>query len=87
MRIVRGVAALSLVDKGALDLAAGEPLSGDDNVAQRVAVVTQSTPQTVQQFKRLGGWWTRRFVGPIYDATHDRSALIADVNSRARNEL
>jgi len=33
------VAAVSLVDIGTLDLAAGEPLSGFDDGAQRVAVV------------------------------------------------
>src|SRR5437763_14471858 len=33
------VAAVSLVDIGTLDLAAGEPLSGFDDGAQRVAVI------------------------------------------------
>jgi hypothetical protein len=34
------VAAVSLVDIGSLDLAAGEPLRGFDDGAQRVTVIT-----------------------------------------------
>src|SRR5438552_7105058 len=39
MRVWGVVAAVSLIDIGALDRAAGEPLSGFDDGAQRVAII------------------------------------------------
>src|SRR5215510_4619769 len=80
------VAAVSLVDIGTLDLAAGEPLSGFDDGALRVAVIRIAGPRPGVRDK-LATWcpgiggddgsfhteFVRRSVLPPADALHLRS--------------
>jgi len=68
---------------------------GSSHEIQEIAVVRRlattnkmnNTRQNVSQFRRLGGRWFWRVIGTVYDAANNGSTLVANINSRASNEL
>ena len=58
-------------------------------VARRLATTNKmhNTRQNASQFRRLGGRWFWRVIGTVYNAANNGSTLVADINSRAGNEL
>jgi hypothetical protein len=58
-------------------------------VARRLSTTNKmhNACQNVSQFRHLGGGWFRRVTGTVNDAANNGSTPVANINSRASNEL